>query len=402
MGAVNAIYAITGICVLVLFAGFWSQGSKLFGAVVSQAQGKGGERGLFTNLDDRFSSFVERNQDKFWVSWLTDDIQPEKDASGEAAPEGEAPVEGEPKEGDPAVPAKTETGGPGPDGESKEAEETGPRAIGPQEAGPPEVDRVPGLVQDDEVHLIPVLQRLWNQVILEMDASFAGNAARRGVSVVSSWFGSFMGLVGMMVLLPIYTWFLLFELERIHGFVRRHLPADDRQRYIQVSKDVGGVLSSFLRGQLLVCLLKGLTITLGLALAGIPYALFLGLTAGFAALIPFFGASLAAIFTFLVGLLEIDLVPLLWRTILVFGIAELLEGYVYVPRILGGSLGLHPLVVLVAVLAGGAAMGMFGFLLALPLVAALVIVAKEFVMPSLKEWADETDPPGTDTEGAKT
>ena len=69
---------------------------------------------------------------------------------------------------------------------------------------------------------------------------------------------------------------------------------------------------------------------------------------------------------------------------------EVIEGYVLVPRILGDRLGLHPLVVFFALLAGGSALGMLGLLIALPLTATLVILFQEFVAPALKQFADET------------
>lgn len=397
MKAVNAIYVFATVCGLLLVIGFWSQGSRLIGKVVRQAQGEEAG-GLFTNLDERFGAFVEQHREKSWMQWLVEEdviekeeiaseganADPSQNASGTApeSPTNRTPGEqpdspgNEPATGDgsdsPAG-SQGEDGETNPDG-SADGSEEGTAAVVPE---------------PDGVHLLPTLQRFWNEVVLEMDVAHAGSAARRSLRWVSSWFGSFVGLISMLVLLPIYTWFLLFELERIHRFIRRHLPREGRQRYTRVGAKIGDVLTNFLRGQLVVCLLKGLTITVGLFLAGVPYALFLGLTAGFMALIPFFGAFLAAVFAFLVGLLSMDFVPLLWRLVLVFGIAELMEGYVYVPRIIGGTLGLHPLAVLVAVLVGGAAMGMFGFLIALPLVASLVILAKEFLMPALREWADE-------------
>ncbi len=72
-----------------------------------------------------------------------------------------------------------------------------------------------------------------------------------------------------------------------------------------------------------------------------------------------------------------------------FGLGEVIEGYVLVPKILGNSLGLHPVVVMVSVFAGGAALGMFGLLIAIPLTASLVIVTRELVLPALAQFADE-------------
>ena len=214
-------------------------------------------------------------------------------------------------------------------------------------------------------------------------------------------FGSLMALVSFVVLLPIYTYFLLFELERIHAFVRRYLPRAEREHISRVGRQIGEVIGSFFRGRLAVCLAKGLFIAAGLALCGVKYALLLGMIAGALSLVPFAGPLIA----FLLGLAlalqqapgpttpELDLYEALWRTVVVYLLAEVLEGYYRVPKILGESLGLHPVVVLVSIFAGGAAFGMFGILLALPVTASLVIVIREFVLPELARLAD-SEPDG--------
>jgi predicted PurR-regulated permease PerM len=389
MRAVNTIYLLAMAGGLVLSIAFWNQGSNLFQRVLNQT--RGGESGLFTNLDRRFGEFVEEHQESSWARWLMTENVASEETEGVAtgAPERDGEV------------------GPSPEVESPEVESPADSANGATQDSDP-TESKPAMEEGEALHLLPALQRVFNEVLMNADSNVAGTAARRGVNLAQSLFGSMLGLISMLVLLPIYTWFLLFDLEKIHGFVRSYFPAQERKRFTKVGQKIGEAISSFFRGQLLVCFLKGLTISIGLSLMGVPYALFLGLTAGFAALIPFFGASMAAVFTFLVGLLgpapievmdasgvlhisqpSVAFLSHLLRTVIVFGVAELLEGYVFVPRIIGGSLGLNPLVVLVSVFAGGAALGMFGFLIALPLTATLVILAKEIVLPALKEWADE-------------
>jgi len=209
-------------------------------------------------------------------------------------------------------------------------------------------------------------------------------------------FGSFVAFVSFVVLLPIYTYFLLFELERVHTFLRRYLPKAEREHISHVGAQIGEVIGNFFRGRLAVCLAKGLFIAAGLGIFGVQYALLLGMFAGLASLIPFAGPFFAYLIGFMFALQqpptastqELDLFNAFWRTGLVYGLAELLEGYYLTPKILGESLGLHPVVVLVSIFAGGAAFGMFGILLALPVTASLVIVVREFVLPELAKFAD--------------
>ena len=210
-------------------------------------------------------------------------------------------------------------------------------------------------------------------------------------SLLQHWFGSVLGFFTLILLLPIYTYFLLFELGRIRRFFRRYLPIKERLRVSRVATQIGEVLANFFRGRLLICFIKGGVITLGLWIAGIPYALLLGMTSGFLSLVPFVGPLLGFGAAFSMGLLPegAGFLGTLIRTCVVFGLAEGIEGYVLIPKILGSSLGLHPIVVMVAVFAGGAALGVFGLLIAIPLTASLVILTREFVLPALAQFADE-------------
>jgi predicted PurR-regulated permease PerM len=216
------------------------------------------------------------------------------------------------------------------------------------------------------------------------------------VPLALSIFGGVIAFLSFIVLLPIYTYFLLFELERIHTFVQRYIPKTERDRVSMVGGQIGEVIGNFFRGRLAICMAKGLFISAGLGLCGVQYALLLGMSAGVLALVPFAGPFLAFVAAGLLALQqpkgdytqEFDLLGALWRTGVVYGLAELLEGYYLTPKILGESLGLHPVVVLVSIFAGGAAFGMFGILLALPVTAALVILFRVFVLPPLAQFAD--------------
>ena len=215
-------------------------------------------------------------------------------------------------------------------------------------------------------------------------------AAGRGFAFVGRLLGRILMIAGLFILVPIYTYYFLFQLGRIKSFVRRYLPKRDRERIAGAAEKIGQVIANFFRGRLTVCFLKGLVLSIGLWVAGIEYAFLLGMVSGFLSLIPFFGPFLGFVGAFTVGMLgEHAFLSSLVRTVIVFGLGELLEGYFLLPKILGESLGLHPIVVLFALLAGGAAMGIFGILIALPLTAVLVILVQEFVLPALQKSADE-------------
>ncbi len=224
-------------------------------------------------------------------------------------------------------------------------------------------------------------------------AQAAGKAtvqAAGGVfNLLKNLIGAIVAIGGLFILVPLYTYYMLFELGRVHGWVKSYLPVRERERIAKVGGQMGEVLANFFRGRLVVCLLKGTVIWIGLWIAQIPYAFLFGMLGGFLSVIPFIGPLIGFVGAFIIGVLDHSVLGSLVRTGIVFGLAEVLEGYVLIPKVLGDSLGLHPLVVLFVVLAGGAALGMFGVLISLPVTAALVILFKEFVLPALKDMAEE-------------
>lgn len=222
------------------------------------------------------------------------------------------------------------------------------------------------------------------------DAAEASLQAAGGVwHTLELAFGSLVTVLSLVFLVPLYTWFLLFELERISSFVVGYIPRDQRALWSRIGGQMAGMLGAFFRGRMLVCLLKGLLLTASMAALGIPYSLLVGMLGGFLALIPVVGPGVGYLLTFLLALLVHDPLGASWRCAVVFAVGELGEGYVLMPKVLGEQLGLPPVVVLASLMIFGSALGMFGLLLALPLTAGIVILAKELLLPALKQWAED-------------
>jgi predicted PurR-regulated permease PerM len=217
----------------------------------------------------------------------------------------------------------------------------------------------------------------------------AGSAAAgNALNFVKNAFGSFLQFLMLAFLVPVYAWFLLFDLERIARFIGGYVPVGERERVARIAGQIAEVLGNFFRGRLLVCLLKGLILSAVMAALGVPYAFLLGLLSGFLSLVPFLGPAIGYGAAFLLSMTEFSVLGAAWRIALVFVAGEVLEGYVLLPKILGDSLGIHPLVVIVSLTVFGAALGMFGLLLALPLTATVQILAREVVLPLVKDWAE--------------
>jgi predicted PurR-regulated permease PerM len=350
--AVNFIFVTAGLLTVALTLGIFSQGRALIHEL-AQSQ-----------VWERAEARIERGLERLVA------IMPD----GEVEVPGEEPA----NEGDGAQEAEGAV--------TPEPAVTDPAALDPALA-----DALEG-----EPRVVHLLAEFWSRLEGEQTAG-AGKMALQGAggvwNLLQAWFGSLFGFLTLILLLPIYSYFLLFELDTIHEFVRRYTPVRERERIMRIGGEIGQVLESFFRGRLVVCLMKGGLIATGLMATGFDYALLLGMGSGFLSLVPFAGPLLGFGMAVLVGLLNPDLsvIGMLIRTVAVFGVAEMLEGYVLIPKVLGDSLGLHPVVVLASVFVGGAALGMFGFLIALPLAAVLVILAKEFILPAMAAFADEDD-----------
>ena len=140
-----------------------------------------------------------------------------------------------------------------------------------------------------------------------------------------------------------------------------------------IVKEIDAVLGEFLRGQLLVMLLMATFYSVGLWFAGLDYALSVGLIAGFLTFVPYLGVIIGVLLATMTGLLQFgDPLQILWVW-LVFVIANVLEGNVFVPWLVGDRIGLHPVAVIFALLAFGQLFGFTGLLLALPASAALLV-----------------------------
>ncbi|MEZ5977121.1 MAG: AI-2E family transporter [Planctomycetota bacterium] len=226
-------------------------------------------------------------------------------------------------------------------------------------------------------------------------AAAAGQRMATGLwASLRRFFGAVSGLTTLALLVPLYAFFWMFEMDAMHRWIRGHIPVRERTRTSRLAAKMGEILSRFFRGRLTICLIKGALVTVLLLAVGVRYSLLLGMLAGILSLVPFVGSLVAFALGAVVAAASWDgWVAGVLIAAVVYGAAELIEGYVLMPRILGDSLGLSEVAVLFAVTAGGAALGLFGVLAALPIAAAIKVVFREYVDPALTQWAEEESTP---------
>jgi len=174
-----------------------------------------------------------------------------------------------------------------------------------------------------------------------------------------------------LVLIPVLSFFLLKDAGSLRQAALDALPERFRGRGYRLFGELNTTLAAYIRAQLLACLLVGSICGAGFAVLGMPYAVLLGVLAGVLEFIPLLGPLLVAVIAGIVAALHAPML-VFWSTGFL-AIVRVIEDYVFYPRLMGHGVHLHPLAIIVAVLAGFELGGVAGIFLAIPAVAALSV-----------------------------
>ncbi len=204
-----------------------------------------------------------------------------------------------------------------------------------------------------------------------------GSLAVRVIAQATSSGLALAGLLANLALIPVVAFYLLRDWDVLIRRIRELLPRPMEPSISALAGECNEVVAAFLRGQLLVMLALGVIYAFGLWLIGLDLALLVGLLAGIASIVPYLGfivgigsAALATVFQFSDWLIPLGLVCG------VFLVGQLLESLVLTPLLVGDRIGLHPVAVIFAVLAGGQLFGFTGVLLALPIAAIVAVLLR--------------------------
>ncbi|MDH0733789.1 AI-2E family transporter [Pseudomonas sichuanensis] len=204
-----------------------------------------------------------------------------------------------------------------------------------------------------------------------------------------------IGWLANLVLIPVVGFYLLRDWDLMMAKLRSLLPRQREEQVVGLAGECHEVLGAFVRGQLLVMLALGVIYSSGLMLVGLELGLLIGMLAGLAAIVPYMGFIIGIGAALVAGLFQFsgDLYPML-GIVAVFMVGQVLEGMVLTPLLVGDRIGLHPVAVIFAILAGGELFGFTGVLLALP-VAAVIMVLLRHVHDLYKEsnmYGEAIDP----------
>jgi predicted PurR-regulated permease PerM len=182
-----------------------------------------------------------------------------------------------------------------------------------------------------------------------------------------------IGWIVNLLLVPVVLFFLLRDWHQLIASISELIPRRWHEKNAQIAREIDLVLAEFLRGQLSVMLLMSIFYATGLWIVGLDLALPIGLIAGMLGFIPYVGATIAIILALLSAALQFGELSQLIPVVVVFGLGQLVESFLLTPWLVGDRIGLHPVAVIFALLAGGQLFGFTGMLLALPVSAAIVV-----------------------------
>jgi len=223
------------------------------------------------------------------------------------------------------------------------------------------------LVDFDAAQFTQMLKDYWKEI---------SSAAFKLIDFISKGGMAAVALLTNLVLIPVVTFYLLRDWDLMIRGIHDLLPRKMEAEISRLAKEVDEVLGAFFRGQLLVMLALGVIYTIGMALVGIEFAVLIGMGAGLLSIVPYLGSIVGVVVASGAAIFQFQDAFHLVMVLLVFAAGQSAEGMYLTPKLVGDQIGLHPVAVIFAVLAGGQLFGFLGILLALPVAAALNVLVR--------------------------
>jgi predicted PurR-regulated permease PerM len=247
------------------------------------------------------------------------------------------------------------------------------------------IDHIPGYVERLRALISDRawLGKLFGSEVADPSKSVSGLMAQ-GASwlatfLASLWSGgrALVSLLSLLVITPVVAFYLLCDWDRLVATVDNWVPVPHRETVRGLAHEMDAAIAGFVRGQAVICLILGTFYAVGLTLAGLRFGFLIGFGTGLLSFIPFVGALTG--FLVATGVAIAQFWPA-WLSILavvgVFVIGQALEGYVLSPKLVGARVGLHPVWLMFSLLAFGYLFGFVGFLVAVPLAAAIGVLVR--------------------------
>ncbi len=204
----------------------------------------------------------------------------------------------------------------------------------------------------------------------------AGGFTQQILSSVTRSGLAFAATLANLLLIPVVTFYLLRDWDHLVARINELLPRRSQGVVTRLAKESDVVLGSFLRGQLMVMMALAAIYSIGLSIVGLDLAVLIGLSAGLISFVPYLGFVVGILFAGIAAIVQFQDLTHLGYIAIVFGVGQAVEGMLLTPLLVGDRIGLHPVAVIFAVLAGGQLFGFIGVLLALPVAAVLAVILR--------------------------
>jgi len=234
--------------------------------------------------------------------------------------------------------------------------------------------------------LAPIAENLGVQIDPSASAlgssvsDLATEAARYAGGVLKSLLSggrAVLSLLSLLVITPVVAFYILLDWDRMITKIDSWLPRDEVETIRGLAAEINAALSGFLRGQSLVCLFLATWYGAGLSLVGLNYGLLIGVTGGFLSFIPYVGSLTCLVISVAIAIVQgWPQWTLLLMVLGVIGVGQFLEGNILTPKLVGESVGLHPVWLMLALLAFGSLFGFTGLLLAVPIASAVGVLMR--------------------------
>ncbi|MCK4840443.1 MAG: AI-2E family transporter [Methylococcales bacterium] len=222
-----------------------------------------------------------------------------------------------------------------------------------------------GLIESDKI--IAVIKSHW-QKAGQSAITFIGSVSHSG-AVLAEWLMN-------VLLIPVITFYLLRDWDVLVKKIHDLLPRRATPIAVKLAVETNTVLGAFMRGQFYVMLALGVIYSFGLWMIDLNLALLIGMMAGLISFVPYLGSIVGIIVACIAALFQFQDVTYLVPVALVFIIGQAIEGMLLTPWLVGDKVGLHPVAVMFAVLAGGQLFGFLGILLALPVASVIMVILR--------------------------
>jgi predicted PurR-regulated permease PerM len=234
--------------------------------------------------------------------------------------------------------------------------------------------------------VLPTLDRLLDQLSQEQVEGLRAAASER-VGQAVSWIGTIFGglwsgglvvfnLFSLALITPVVAFYLLRDWDQMVARIDQWLPRRHAHTIRGEIREIDRTLAGFVRGQALVCVILGTFYALALTVLGLNFGLLVGFSAGLLSFIPYVGSAIGFFCSVGIALVQYDTYTMVAVVAAVFFLGQAVEGNFLTPKLVGNRIGLHPVWVIFALLAGGSLFGFVGVLLAVPLAAALGVLVR--------------------------